>query len=167
MFGEINKKDNEFTIPKIIHFIWAGGNKLLPFDHIENIINWGEKNKGWKILLWIDKNSYQGQIDIFLAYKDLFKKVSTVGITFHQTLEETPSNNISIYILDITEQEVVDENIRYEIDKFSPNYGASSDLLRYKILYEYVGAYFDGDIIPGETSLNEIDLVPKKTYSLC
>jgi hypothetical protein len=46
--------------------------------------------------------------------------------------------------------------IRYEIEKPNPNYGASSDLLRYKILYEYGGAYFDSDVSPGERALEQL-----------
>jgi mannosyltransferase OCH1-like enzyme len=43
--------------------------------------------------------------------------------------------------------------VRYEIDRLRPNYGASSDLLRYLILYSFGGAYFDSDVAPGTKRL--------------
>jgi hypothetical protein len=48
-----------------------------------------------------------------------------------------------------------DEYIRYEIDRMRPNYGISSDLLRYKILDAIGGAYFDSDVKPGKVTLEE------------
>lgn len=76
----------------------------------------------------------------------------------------TKHGDISIFLKDIEElQNANIENcqdylscIHYEIGKFNPNYGASSDMLRYLILYIYGGAYFDADVAPGRNSLQEL-----------
>ncbi|MGI9214726.1 MAG: glycosyltransferase, partial [Gammaproteobacteria bacterium] len=49
------------------------------------------------------------------------------------------------------------EYVRYEINRLRSNYGISSEILRYKILYEYGGIYFDSDIDHGDKNLTEIE----------
>lgn len=122
------------SVPKIIHFIWAGGKKPLPERDIKVIQEWQDKNPDFQIWLWIDKATTSSQV--FKNYK-----------------QECPW----ITLKDITEEKMVDEFIRYEIDRLIPNYGASSDLLRYKILYQFGGAYFDTDVISGKKSLNQLE----------
>lgn len=116
-------------IPKVIHFIWAGGEKLLPDINIERIKTWSLKNPDFEIWLWIDKKSTsQENLDIYSS-SDKF------------------GANPKIILKDITEENVVDECSRYHIDRLVPNYGASSDLLRYSIELKFGGAMFDSDII--------------------
>lgn len=122
------------SIPKLIHFIWAGGEKLLPEQNAARIKAWAAKNPDFEIWLWIDKKTTSKEkLDEYYS-----------SHYFHETPE--------IVLKDITEEEVVDEYSRYHIDKLEPNYGASSDLLRYSILKKYGGAYFDSDVIVTEES---------------
>ncbi len=120
-------------LPKIIHFIWAGGEKLLPEINANRIKDWAIKNPDFKTYLWIDKKTTSASIlqEYYHRYK------------FH----EAPV----ILLNDIGEGMVEDEYSRYYIDKLNPNYGASSDLLRYSILIRYGGAYFDSDVIVDES----------------
>ena len=115
-------------LPKIIHFIWAGGEKLLPEINIERIKAWAVKNPDFEVWLWIDnKTTSKEKLNVYYSqYK----------------FSEYPK----IILKDITQEEVVDEYSRYHIDKLVPNYGASGDLLRYSILFKIGGAYFDSDI---------------------
>lgn len=54
-----------------------------------------------------------------------------------------------IIVKDIQEENMRDEYVRYEIDRLDPNYGSSSDLLRYNILHKYGGVYIDcTDVAP-------------------
>ena len=115
-------------IPKIIHFIWAGGEKLLPKVNADRIKAWAAKHRDFAIYLWIDKATTAAE------------KLSEYD-THYQF------NHIAnLHLKDITEEAVVDEFSRYHIDKLQPNYGASSDILRYSILCKFGGAYFDSDI---------------------
>ncbi|MBA3535918.1 MAG: hypothetical protein H0T84_04820 [Tatlockia sp.] len=112
-------------IPKIIHFIWAGGEKLLPENNIARIKAWADKNPDFETFLWIDKKTTTRLADYYSIFE----------------FNENPK----IILKDITEEGVVDEYSRYHIDRLRPNYGASSDLLRYSILSKIGGAYFDSD----------------------
>jgi hypothetical protein len=40
-------------IPKILHLIWIGKD---PFPYEEQFKTWVDKNKGWDVFLWTDKN---------------------------------------------------------------------------------------------------------------
>ena len=71
-----------------------------------------------------------------------------------------------IQMIDIEETSFTAENraqifavVRYTINRPEPNYGMASDLLRYLILWEYGGAYFDIDVQPpndGKPSLESL-----------
>lgn len=123
-------------IPKLIHFIWAGGKVLLKARNVEIIKNWATTHPNYKIFLWIDKKTAPENKDLVEYYNEVFK-------------------DLNVECKDIEENKVSSDLVRYEIDRIDPNYGASSDLLRYKILYSYGGAYFDSDINPGSDSLEK------------
>ncbi|HVY53577.1 MAG TPA: TcdA/TcdB catalytic glycosyltransferase domain-containing protein [Gammaproteobacteria bacterium] len=142
-------------IPKIIHFIWAGGDWPIPLRDINVIKYWHKSNPSFDIWLWIDpasagnervKKDHQKSYDLLsAAIQDKFQLKDIKG-TIH--------NEEKI--------QVEDEYIRYEIDRLRPNYGASSDLLRYKILYLIGGAYFDSDVLPGNNSLEESQIFDRE-----
>ncbi len=48
------EEENVIEIPKIIHFIWAGGVKALPNDSEEVIAEWAVENDQYDIYLWLD-----------------------------------------------------------------------------------------------------------------
>lgn len=138
------------ALPKSIHFIWAGGAKRLGGKDIATIIAWTRKNPDWRTHVWVDLETTPNALALFTA-------------DFKNALEDTADGEEllrRIEILDISENRYEcnfrDPFICYEIEKFFPNYGASSDFLRYHILYELGGAYFDTDVFPGEHSLSHI-----------
>jgi hypothetical protein len=136
----------------VIHFVWAGGSKLLPEKNENVILDWKHRNPGMKICLWIDQNSFPKESDLNRTrdlksfYKSSFKE-----------------KGIDIEVKDIEEElklenEIHFTNIRYELDKLLPNYGASSDIIRYLILYKYGGAvYLDSDVNPSKNNNSEKD----------
>jgi mannosyltransferase OCH1-like enzyme len=44
-------------IPKIIHFIWAGGDDELSLSYIESVNLWIISNDGFEVWLWVDEKS--------------------------------------------------------------------------------------------------------------
>jgi hypothetical protein len=141
-------------IPFYLHFIWAGGEKLLPLESLEVIMEWMEQNPEFKTFLWIDaettgqgRNFAEKLQDVTLRYQKLFSKS---GITFkaESQAQQLPQEPNTIFLRDITDFGIVDEQIRYELDKFKPNYGCSSDLIRDKCLARWGGCYFDSDVGP-------------------
>ena len=141
----------ETTIPKIIHFIWAGGTKTMPAASIKTLLAWQAANPSFKVYLWVDKKTFPvataGPIEHYYE--------GAIRATAQQIKDADPTK---IQLKDIEEEDVSNDCVRHEINQFRPNYGASSDLLRYKILHKFGGAYFDSDIDPGLTSLQESGL---------
>lgn len=154
----------EYKIPKLIHFVWAGGQLLPPISSIETIIKWGLNNPNWQVCLWVDKSTYSGDLlkelqVIFTQALSQPKDFYNTELKVHLTEKELPDkldDTLHISIRDIKEYGITNENIDYEINKLKPNFGCSSDMLRYWILYKYGGAYFDMDIAPGKDSLDSI-----------
>lgn len=144
------------NIPKIIHFIWAGGTRYMPpIPNIEIVNKWRTANPDFNIYIWIDKGnreSYKKQVKHYA--EEFYEHCKGEKPDFDDTeaCEKYLKEN-KIFLKDITEEAVIDKYIRYEIDRLRPNYGASSDLLRYRILYKFGGAYFDSDVPPGDTNL--------------
>lgn len=151
------------AIPKIIHFIWAGGNELLPRENLENIVKWCQQNKDFQIQLWVDKSTVGGegvQEQTQKILQDLQQKLEIMGVKDVDLFNEDIGHSVrrtncgAIVIKDIEHNNVCTEFVRYEMGQVSPNYGASSDLLRYRILGKYGGAYFDSDVLPGQQPLS-------------
>ena len=132
--------------PRVIHFIWAGGEK--PFPNQEIIRAWQAKNPGFQMVLWIDKDTTPPSV---------FKGYEKEGYVPASDISQIGSTQASAPLLmaDISLLGPLDPRIRYELNRKNSNYGLSSDLLRYDILYKIGGAYFDSDILPGEKSLLE------------
>ena len=128
-------------IPYLIHFV-RFGYEVLPLAHANQIKKWAHNNPDFSIYLWIDRVGTPA--DVLASYKTLesyFKKEVASG---------------QLQLKDITEEGIVTLEMRYEIDRMRPNHGASADLARLKILYQYGGIYLDPDIIPGNKNLLEI-----------
>lgn len=121
-------------IPKLIHFIWAGGEKIMPHSALLNVANWARENPDFTVIIWVDS------VTDPTVHEKYNKK-------FTDLFSDQPLTNIQIR--DIHEYGFDLPEVRYELDSLWPNYGASSDLLRYAILHELGGAYFDcGDVYP-------------------
>lgn len=124
-------------VPKLIHFIWAGGTRLMPPQNIDAVKAWAKTHhaQGFEVRIWIDETHAPGTR---ARYADF-------GL---------PCDVPKITLPDITAEGVSSPHVRYEIDRLRSNYGASSDMLRYNILYRFGGAYFDSDVHPGAHTLN-------------
>lgn len=148
-------------IPKVIHFVWAGGERQLPKKNLETVLDWAQRNSDFAVKIWVDPNSCSGGMRVIIEkYRS----------TYHEMLDELTTENQHISQIDIDRftfsdisqlNDVTDEYslkayalARREIDGLSPNYGLSSDLLRYAILYKEGGAYFDSDVYPGDVTLS-------------
>lgn len=163
-------------VPKIIHFVWAGGEKMMPDSSISVVSEWAKQNPRFAIYLWVDaKTSGKSGTDqeklIHMAkeYFEIFKeylgaetKISYQSNHFGQTNQTTAR----IILKDIEEEKVSDKCVRYEIERARPNYGASSDKLRYRILYLFGGAYFDSDIKPPGSSTSLINPVQLQNFPI-
>lgn len=154
-------------MPKIIHFIWAGGPKPFPNDSV--IQAWREKNPDCQIILWVDKSTTSSsvfqQYKSKLHYQECGKEGPSLGtvLATRASPTESPPDMPLVVFEDIAKLfedarkvlpkklvEQAEACIRYEIERFHPNYGASSDILRYLILTTYGGAYFDSDVLVGK-----------------
>ncbi len=153
----------QLEVPKIIHLIWAGGEKFLPTTYINSMLLWQAKNPAWEINLWVDESS--SGTDILATYPKIFEG------TAKKLQLKSSSEKINLLQIKMVDIEGVDANItfnndenwkiankfvRYELDRIRSNYGTSSDLLRYRLLYQFGGAYFDFDVKPGNMSLEDI-----------
>jgi hypothetical protein len=128
--------------PKIIHFVWAGGEKLMPEQNMERVFEWANHYPNFEIAIWVEAASVRDGMDkIKRHFFDLLEVCPNVR------LKDIQADLCDLTISDIGSE--YNEYVQYELDRLRPNYGASSDILRYKILYEYGGAYFDSDILPG------------------
>jgi hypothetical protein len=145
-------------IPKIIHTCWAGGTKLMPDKERQNILDWAKANISgeFEIWVWTDKRSYPGG-------EEALKKNYTE--TFHQSKQgkedlvslnpDFTQGSSPFKLKDVQDEGVATTPAMYEMKKLRPNYGASSDLLRYAILQKFGGAYFDSDVRRGTLSLTD------------
>lgn len=78
-------------------------------------------------------------------YVKKFKKIGVDVITASE-LSSYEGQQAPVVIQDIGE--LRQGAVAFEIEQLRPNVGASSDLLRYNILWLYGGAYFDSDVGP-------------------
>lgn len=155
--------EQNIELPKIIHFIWAGGKKTMPKESMKVVAEWAKQNPGFEIWLWVDaktsgkkdENQNSALQQITAEYYQQFQSIDIkLQLGGNQSQGENYSANI--IVKDIEEEKVVAPAIRYEIDRARPNYGASSDMLRYRILNKFGGAYFDSDIMPARDDGNKL-----------
>lgn len=122
-----------FKVPKLVHFIWAGGDKIMPEDALANVVSWAQQNPDFTMKIWVDRAT-DPYCDA--KYKNLFD----------QLFGGKPAN---IQLVDITGGGVCTPEIRYELNNLCPNYGASSDMLRYEIEKKEGGLHIDcKDVFP-------------------
>lgn len=151
----------EKRIPPLMHFIWAGGRSIMNAAGMEIISEWIKYNKDiedLKVYIWVDKET--GNKNLVTEYKKMFAKFN---VTVFDGEEDVNLKNVQtggyVILKDIRDKEIdlKNEYVKYEIEKLRPNYGASSDLLRYEILYEYGGFYCDcTDVESGKNKLKSI-----------
>lgn len=151
-------------IPTLIHFIWAGGRKELYDEGMDNLVRWCISNPGFTINLWVDsrtsgkslasfQENYQEKFKTAYqrVYKQLFKE-SVAG-------QDIPLRDFQIKDIRAEKDVCPDVDIvDYAIDRIDPNYGLSSDVLRYRILYKYGGVYADvTDVKPADNKMGVLE----------
>ncbi|MFY4731358.1 glycosyltransferase, partial [Nitrospira sp. BLG_2] len=134
-------------IPKFIHFIWAGGIKLMDDEReVETVVGWCKANPHCRVHLWVDYDTYPKTARPLLdRYKQIFgaheiKVVTDVG--------DNENKVSSLIIRDISEIEDYRGLLalaKSEIKQLYPNFGCSSDIIRLLILRKG-GCYFDQDV---------------------
>lgn len=163
-------KSNEIAgVPLEIHFIWAGGDKPLPIENMETIALWAIKNCEFKISLWVDEKTSSAKFDQFnIQYQESFK---AAYLKVCGNKDAVVPNVLKVR--DIRQEGICREGdiADYELTRLLPNFGASSDILRYRILVKFGGVYADSDVAPSKNPLvwilNEMSKVsgPNKSYS--
>lgn len=166
LFSEVSQgialQAQEIELPKIIHFVWAGGSKQMPIANQRRVRDWANQHPEFQIYVWVDYTSASGNTreeqkayvekeykkSLELENPDLGLLASCNNVKLKDVFEDLYNSNT--YADDLAYK-----FFRYEIDRLSPNYGASSDILRYKILYELGGVYFDSDILVGQKKLDQ------------
>ncbi|HEV2613237.1 MAG TPA: hypothetical protein VGV92_00845 [Gammaproteobacteria bacterium] len=156
--------------PKIIHFVWAGGKGFMPPESMEIVLQWLIKNPDFTIYLWVDEKTGLNVDDMLLYYDGKFQNIfyalpNDGGNRLNSVLEppfvvyekSTQKELIpgKIILKDISRNNLRSDWVSYFIELPTPNYGASSDLLRERIL-ELGGVYFDSDVGPGPTCLGTL-----------
>lgn len=148
-------------LPQIVHTVWAGGTDKITDDDLRVILRRALANPEWKQYIWVDEKT-DPEVISSNYYKDAFARLLQ-DEEFEKCGEEIKKKVLTnLFIQDI--KALRDEYISYEIDKLTPNYGSSSDLLRYIILYIYGGAYFDTDVYAGTNTLDEIPVKEADNY---
>lgn len=183
-------------IPRIIHFIWAGGTFRMPKPNLRIVLQWLVKNFDWKIFIWVDSKTdakvlgsgyYQKACRRLLEEEEVFEGLEKsikekllqqiviqdiAGQVFdnEQSSSTSATSSTSASAVNAASSantiDFRNEYVAYEIGKLRPNYGASSDLLRYAIKYEHGGAYFDSDVHSGGTPLSSIALTNLSNHVL-
>lgn len=162
--------EDKYKIPPIIHFIWAGGEKNLDDKGLANIAKWAMLNPGVMPILWVDEKTSgtsfsQLQSEYLERFISIFKK------EYKEMFKEEPDSSDlpSFIIKDIrkeglckSEGDIVD----YAIDRMDPNYGLSSDVLRYRILAREGGIYVDVTDVLSVKEVNGLRKLPSVVFEM-
>lgn len=117
---------------KVVHFIWAGGDE----PKLDPLIAWNKSNPGCELVLWVDNKSVSS------GKSDELKKhqVTVKDISEQTSLAAPPVQGV----------------VGYMLQPPRPNYGASSDLVRYALLTDLGGLYVDSDVAPPKNGGNDV-----------
>ncbi len=150
---------NQSEIPKLIHFVWAGGNSPMKLQDLQVVAAWAIKNPDFKIKIWVDPKTFDGGMGkleeyYFSQLKIAYEKEKQLSVSIEEIKHMFSLN-------DIRKEGICQENDKifdHEVDRLDPNFGASSDYIRYKILYKEGGVYIDSDVRPGEDNLSKLPI---------
>lgn len=145
-----------------------------------------------EIWIWTDfykiqlGNSFRSFDCVIREYNDLFKRVLARKSGFpssyippvvssrtnyltksHASSPRASKDFLPIRINDVRSLGVLSAAANYEYLGIEPNFGASSDLIRYAILYKYGGFYADFDVGPGPDSSKIWKILEKANQSNC
>jgi hypothetical protein len=152
--------------PRIIHFVWAGGKGSMPPKNMRVVMQWLLKNPEFTIYLWIDEKTcglIKDTLDYYAEeFRCIYEKLTEIDsynepFVTHENNEKETIIPGKIIIKDIERNGLRNKWVSYFIGLASPNYGASSDLIRCPAL-SLGGAYFDTDVGPGSTHLGELSI---------
>jgi mannosyltransferase OCH1-like enzyme len=141
------------SIPCVIHFIWVGG--PLKAQHFENILNWGKRNRGYQIKVWMDSGLFPTDED-GLPQVGFFDKSPRRKYQFWK--KRTSFGEKNIVVEDLAQNGFLNQmkNRTFFIDESlgnGRNFGAASDILRVELLLKFGGIYMDVDTYPGKKML--------------
>lgn len=162
-FFNVRPSDFLEKLPRLLHFVWAGGRIIMPLEQREAVIGWAKANPSFRVYVWVDlrttdvrvlsKYFYADDPNSFFNHRNIFLKDITTFVESQNGCDFVmPCPNEHIQDVWGTTSAVA----HYEINRFDPNYGSSSDALRYLILFQYGGVYFDGDINRGVKNLEAL-----------
>ena len=140
-FTPATRRDASVAIESNIHLIWIGS--MLRPSHQKKIQQWQDKNINFTLTIWYDEkriseNEKQEMVNFChkngLMLKDIQALKNEETETLFEWIEEIYScSNIG--------------------DAYTNNYGVVSDIVRYPIISQYGGWYFDTDILPVELAV--------------
>ncbi|MCB1828155.1 MAG: hypothetical protein KDH94_06975, partial [Coxiellaceae bacterium] len=115
-----------------IHFIWFGA--AMHAKAVDTV-------KQWRAFLDAVQKAHDTKFEISIW-------VDKVGSS-PEAIKQMEQEFAGIATLrDVTELGFSDDIVRYQIDRLRPNYAASSDVVRFRILKKERGLYLDTDIVP-------------------
>lgn len=136
------------NVPKVIYFIWAGGISPLPPIGAEIISSWAKSCPNFEIHLLVDETTAGKSLENLVENYKIIFKMHQIDILANSDEVRIHVGNAPIILKDIKREGLRNELVTYEIEQLIPNYGASSDLIRYDVLSRG-GCYFDGtDVKP-------------------
>jgi mannosyltransferase OCH1-like enzyme len=119
-FPPPEKLESCLDVPKILHFIWIGSD--VPEKYVLYILKFWEHNPDYEINLWMDR-PFDHSAHAFAIHIANFQTVVSI-------------RNVSSLVL----------ANRYLYDQ-ETNWAAKADILRYELVYQFGGIYFDVDTI--------------------
>ena len=139
--------DEKSAIPSVINFIWVGG--PIPKDYLANIQKIAKEGEaaGFKVNLWVDdeKNVYKTLNRLTPDILELPKAKTIVGAQIRNIKELIPMMKADPLFQTEDRYKEIMSYISREMIGFK-NLAATSDWLRYLILYFEGGYYLDTDI---------------------
>ena len=116
-------KSEQYNLPKVIHFIWAGGSKKLPKDSRKVVKAWCQQNPGFSVRLWVDSQTaseLNQPMDFELLeqeYVEEFKKIG-VDVIPESELSSYEGQQAPVVIQDIGE--LRQGAVAFEIEQLRP-----------------------------------------------
>lgn len=145
-------------IPEIIHFVWLNVRPGIPTENIATMVKWMLDNPGFKVFLWVDPKTCA------TTFSQLEQQYRHDFTEKYHDLNKSDRHDVDNFIVKDCRQEgvcaEVDNIVDYELGKIVPNYGASSDIVRYRALLKYGGSYFDFDVLPASNLKRSLAKLP-------
>lgn len=166
---EISSEQEQYRVPQLIHFVWAGGKKLMDGeDEIKTVAKWCKANLNCQVMLWVDSSSYDCTLEeMGHQYSVLFHEL---GIPVLTNKREKQIGKPALILQDITSLQDYKDLLtcaRNEFSQLLPNFGCSSDIIRLIILFNHGGCYFDQDVTNNPVlSLEESGIFDARQYPL-